>query len=321
MKKLLTVVLCAVAVSLSATALDLKLGHVYEPSHPWHKGALMAASMIEQQTEGRVKITVFPSSVLGTEQELMEQVIAGGLDISEEGSGQIANLYDPISITEMPYIFTGNNHAMRFLKSPKFEEMKKDFLEEHGARIVGSSIWGLRHIIGNKDIKSPADLKDFKLRVPDQRIAVSYAKVMGAEPTPVAYSEAYMALQQNVVDGLENPLVSIQAMKFAEVAKHISLTSHVATIVHFVFNEDSFQKISKSDQKIVLDAFAEACDWIHLEMNRSDLELVDAFRQQGLTVVQVDKAAFQAKTKSMSDDFAGNWKKFGDLYGYIQSLK
>ncbi|MCC8189552.1 MAG: DctP family TRAP transporter solute-binding subunit, partial [Planctomycetes bacterium] len=307
--------------SVGALAVELKLGHIYEPAHPWHVGAEMAARLVEERTEGRVLIKVFPSGVLGTESELLEQVVTGGVDIAEEGSGQIANLYDPITITEMPYIFEDNPHLMRFLKSEKFADMKADFLEETGARIIGSSSWGIRHIIGNRAIHTPDDLDDFKLRVPDQRITVQYAMAMGAKPTPLAYSEAYMALQQNVVDGLENPLVSIQSMKFHEVAKTLSLTGHVITTTHFIINEDSYESLSKGDQEILEACFMEACDWIQEAMDESDRTLVDFFREQGLDIVESDRAAFQVKTKSMSDEYAGNWAKFGDLYTYIQDLK
>ncbi|MDR1534252.1 MAG: sialic acid TRAP transporter substrate-binding protein SiaP [Planctomycetota bacterium] len=305
----------------SAWSVDLKLGHIYEPSHPWHVGMVEAAKIIKERTAGRVNITVYPTGTLGSEQELMEQAITGGLDIAESGAGQLANVYEVMTLTEMPYLFRDNAHVMQFVKSPKFAEIAKDFHEEHGAYIIGASTWGIRHIIGNKAIRTPADLAGFKLRVPDQRITVGYARAMGANPTPIAYSEAYLALQQNAVDGLENPLVSIQSMKFYEVAKTLSLTAHVTNIVSLVMNGDSFEAISPADREILIAGMAEGCDLIYRLMVESDNKLVQFFKDQGLTVVEVDRAAFAEKTKSMSDEYAKNWAKFGDLYKYIQDLK
>jgi tripartite ATP-independent transporter DctP family solute receptor len=310
-----------VVLSAAAPAVDLRLGHIYEPSHPWHVGMIEAAKIIREKSGGKINISVFPSGQLGTEQELMEQAITGGLDIAESGAGQLANVYEVMTLTEMPYIFRDNAHVMQFVKSPKFQEIKKDFHEEHGAYIVGSSTWGIRHIVGNKAIKTPADLAGFKLRVPDQRITVGYARAMGANPTPIAYSEAYLALQQNAVDGLENPLVSIQSMKFYEVARVLSLTSHVTNIVHLVMNGDSYEKLSGDERKILEDGMAEGCELIYRLMVESDNTLVQFFKDQGLTVVEADRAAFVEKTKAMSDEYAENWSKFGDMYTYIQGLK
>ncbi len=251
----------------------------------------------------------------------MEQAITGGIDIAESGAGQLANVYEVMTLTEMPYIFRDNAHVMKFIRSPKFQEIKADFHKEHGAYFVGSSTWGIRHIIGNKPIRTPADLAGFKLRVPDQRITVGYAKAMGANPTPIAYSEAYLALQQNAVDGLENPLVSIQSMKFYEVARTLSLTGHVTNIVTLVMNGDSFDALSPEDQKILLAGFDEGCELIYRLMDESDKNLVKFFKDQGLTVVESDRKAFAEKTKAMSDEYAPKWAKFGDLYKYIQELK
>ena len=321
MKRMVFIALCLALLSASAWSVELKLGHIYEPMHPWHIGMVKAAEIIKEKSNGKIIVTVYPSGTLGNEQELMEQAITGGIDIAESGAGQLANVYEVMTLTEMPYIFRDNAHVMQFVKSPKFADIKKDFHQEHGAYIIGSSTWGIRHIIGNKAIRSPADLAGFKLRVPDQRITVGYAKAMGANPTPIAYSEAYLALQQNAVDGLENPLVSIQSMKFYEVARTLSLTGHVTNIVHLVMNGDSFDALSPEEQKILLDGMAEGCDIIYKLMDESDKKLVQFFKEQGLTVVEADRKAFAEKTKSMSDEYAKNWEKFGDMYTYIQELK
>lgn len=321
MKKSLLIAACLLLSLTCARAVEFKLAHVYETNFPWHIGAERAAKAIEEKTGGRVKIKVFPSSVLGSEGEITEQVLMGGLDIAETGSGQISNVYKPMNITSMPYIFLDNAHAMKFIKSEQFAKMKEDLLKKTGGRIIGSATWGVRHIIGNRGITKPDDLTDFKLRVPDQRVTVQYAIAMGAKPTPTAYGEAYMALQQNVVDGLENPITAIKSMKFDEVAKHLSLTGHVVTVCHFLMSEDSFQQISKDDQKIFLECFAEASEWIHDAIDTNDKALIATMEKEGVKVYQCDRDAFARKTRSMSDEYKGDWSDFGDLYDYIQGLK
>ncbi len=322
MRKALLAVAALVALSSAqAMALDLKLGHVYDVAHPWHIGVVKAAELAKERTGGRVNITVFPSSVLGTEAELTEQVLTGGLDMAESGSGNLANVYPAMNITEMPYIFRDNNHVMQFLKSSKFQEIKDDLYQETSGRILASSTWGMRHIIGNRPVVTPDDMKGFKLRVPEQNIAIEYAKAMGGMPTPVAYAEAYMALQQKVCDGLENPLVSIQSMKFHEVANVLSLTGHIISVVHVVISDNAYNKIDPADRDIVKQAFIEGCDHIHELMDKSDRELTGFFKDQGLTIIEANRDLFREATKSMSVNHAKEWEKFGDVYQYIQDLK
>ena len=321
MRKALLIIAAAVLGCTAAMPVELRLGHAYEPTHPWHLGAVEAARVMKEKSGGRITLSVHPSATLGNEQELMEQAITGGLDISASGAGQLANVYETMTLTEMPYLFRDNAHVMKFIKSDKFQDIRKDFHDQHNAYIIGASTYGIRHIIGNKAIRTPADLTGFKLRVPDQRITVGYARAMGANPTPIALGEAYLALQQRAVDGLENPLPTIHAFKFHEVSKFLSLTGHVTNVATFVMNGDSYDKLSPADRKIVEEGIAAGCEHIFKLISESDSKLVQFFKDQGVEVIEPDRKAFAEKTKSMSDEYAKNWSKFGDLYKYIQDLK
>jgi len=299
----------------------LRLGHVYDPSHAWHKGAVKAAELISERTNGRITIEIFPSSQLGTEEQLLEQTLFGSLDIAEAGAGQLGNLFKPMNVLEMPYTFSSNEHVLRFAKSEIASQMFEDFRAEFGGNLISMSSWGIRQLTSNKPIKTPEDLDGFKLRVPEQTICIAYGKALGANPTPIAYSEAYMALQQGVVDGLENPLSAIKAMKFYEVQDYINLTSHVTTTVFFVFNDAKLKTFSAEDQKIMKDAFDEAAVYIVELLNEDDQNLVSFFEEQGLTVNTVDVDAFKKATASMPKDFSGWWSQYGeDLHARIQGL-
>lgn len=320
MNKKLTISSLLILFSSFSYSATLKLGHVYDASHPWNKSAEEAARRVLEKTDGRVEIKVFPSGSLGSEQELLEQVVVGGVDIVEAGSGQIGNIFPPITVTEMPYMFTDNDHLMRFFSSNIAQKMFSDFHEKFNAYVVGSSTWGVRHVIGNKPIASPTDLAGFKLRVPEQTITVAYAKAMGANPTPIPYSEAYLAMRQNMVDGLENPLGSIKSMKFYEVGNNLSLTGHVITSVHYVINGNSLEALSKQDKETVLEVFSEMGGYTQKLVEEDEGKAIDFFKKQGLNVSEVDREAFRQQTKSMSTDFSENWKEYGNLYEEIQKM-
>ena len=314
------IVLCTMLLSSLVHAQEFRLGHIYDSQHPWHKSAVQIAEKIKKETDGRVDIKIFPSSTLGTEQELMEQVITSGLDMAIISSGQLGNVFEPMIVTEMPYIFRDTDHLMTFFESEIAQEMFDDFHEKFNSYLVGSSSWGVRHILGNKAIKTPKDLDNFKLRTPEQKSTIDYAKALGSTPTPVSYAEAYLALQQNLVDGLENPLTSIQTMKFFEAAKHLSLTGHVITAMHFVLNGEALDNMSSKDKEIVFNIFNHSGRKTAQMVVDQDKEMRAVLEEEGVIFSEVDIDSFRNKTISMSINYADKWKEYGDLYNIISKM-
>ena len=299
-----------------------KLAHVYNPGHPWDEGAKLASKIIREKTNGMIDVQVYPSSQLGTEEQATEAVIFGSIEMAQSGAGQIGNLFKPIYVCEMPYTFRDNNHVLLFSKSDVAKQMFADLEKEFGIKVIGTSSFGVRQLTANKAVNTPADLKGFKLRVPEQMITMEYARAMGADPTPIAYAEAYMALQQGVVDGLENPLSAIQNMKFFEVQKFINLTSHVTNVNFFLMNGKVYNGLDGQYQKIILDAFAEASQLIVDILNEDDKKLGSFFQERGLTVNQPDVEAFKKATADMPVKFRKWWIRYGeDLHKRIQDMK
>ncbi len=322
MRKSLLLAACFTVVAAMGWSLEMKLAHVYETTHAYHIGCEWAAEEIAKATDGRVQIKVYASSTLGSENEIMEQVLMGGdLDIANVGSAQIANTWPPMNIMVMPYVFRDNDHLLQFIKSPTYDRLREAFFRDTGCRIIGASTWGLKHTIGNKVIKTPADFANFRLRVPEQKATIKVAQYMGANPTPTSYSEAYMALQQNVVDGLENPFMAIQTMKFYEVAKTISKTGHVIANNHFLVKDESWMAMSEEDRVAFKRILEEAGYRIHKMIDDADKSLEPWFIAQGCTIHEVDRDAFVKATAGMIKEYEDSWKEFGDLYTEIQNIK
>jgi len=303
--------------------INLRLGHPYDPSHPWQKGSELAAQRAKELSNGRINITVYPSSQLGTEAELQEQMLVGSIDIVVSGAGQIGTIYSPFNVLEMPYTFKNNQHVIALGKSSVGQELFEGYRKKFGGRIIGPSSYGIRQMATDRAVYSPKDLAGFKLRVPEQTVPLEYGKAMGANPTPTSLAEAYMALQQGVVNGLENPLSAIWAQKYQEVTSHIILTSHVTNVCAYVMNDKKFLSLSKADQDIILQAFDDASKLIVEILDREDKELVAQFKAAGLTVIEPDVDAFRAATAYMPEKFAYWWEKdFGsDLHARIRDLQ
>jgi len=319
---LLFLLLFIATLSLTVCAqTTFRLAHIYDPAHAWSRGAEMAARLVEERTDGQIKIDLYPASQLGTEEQILEAAIFGSIDIVIAGAGQVGNLFKPINVLEMPYTFKDNDHVLKFAKSEIGQQMFADLGQEFSLKVLTAMTYGTRQLTSNKPIYTPEDLKGFKLRVPEQQVTLAYARAMGADPTPIAFQEVYMALQQGVVDGQENPLPTIQAMKFYEVQDYINLTSHVINCGMFVMNGDKFNGLSAEYQKIMLDAFSEAAEFITEDINESEKQLGAFFEEEGCTLIESDIDAFIEATKDMPTEFAKWWIRYGvDLHSRIHNL-
>lgn len=301
-----------------------QLAHVYAPDSVWNRGSELAAEIVAERTDGLIEIDIYPASQLGTEEEITEGAIFGSIDIVISGAGQIGNLFKPLFVAEMPYIFEDLDHIGRFAASDIGQQMFEDLREVHNVRVIGPTSFGIRHIISvDNPVETPDDLSGFTLRVPEQEVTIAYADAMGAEPTPIAYDEAYTALATGVADGLENPLEAFKTMRFYEVANYVNLTSHVSNLLLFLMNEDSFQRLNEEQQEIVLDAFAEASEYIVEGLKTADEELIDYFRDAGLEIIESDVEAFREQTAEMPVEWGAEWwaDRYGaDLHERIQEM-
>ena len=300
-------------------AQKLKFAHVYEVGHPLHQGALMAAEQINQATEGRYEVEVFPASSLGKEAGLNEGLTLGTVDIIYTGAGFAGSIYGPISITDFPFTLRNLDHWKAYGKSDLFKEISKGFEEASGGSVVGAiSYYGTRHVTSNKPILTPADIKDVKIRVPNAPAYVLFPKAAGANPTPMAFAEVYLALQQGVVDAQENPLPTIQAKKFHEVQSDINLTGHITNSTLTLISGFRLYAMSDADQAAVLKALQDTAGWVTEQIVQSEAELVDWFKGQGVNVNEVDRKPFMDMVKPalLADDLPFS----NEIYERLQAI-
>lgn len=313
----------AAALSLltaTAGAETLKFAHVYETSHPLHQGALMAAEMLDKSTNGRLKMEVFPASSLGKEAALNEGLSLGTVDVIYTGAGFAGSIYGPMSISDFPFTLRNLNHWRAYIDSPLFEELSTGYSNAaNGNDIAAVSYYGSRHVTANKPILKPADMKGLKIRVPNAPAYILFPKAAGANPTPMAFSEVYLALQQGVVDAQENPLPTIKAKKFHEVQSNINLTGHITNSTFSVVSGVRLAQMSSADKKALYDALQKTADWVTDQIVQSEAELADWFRGQGVDVNVVDRAPFIAAVAPSYN--SGDLPFSNDIYQRLQAIK
>lgn len=295
--KLMRAAVAAVAVISAsmggALAVDLKWAHVYEPTAPYHKWAEWAAAEIAERTEGRVNITIFPASSLGNESDINEGLTIGSVDMIYTGPNFAERDYGPIAISDYPFMLKNYDHWKAYRDSDLFTDLSEGYRDATGHTVMAITWYGYRHVTSNFPITKPADMQGLKIRVPDSPVMVMFPNAVGANPTPIAFAEVYLALQQKVVDAQENPLPTIQFMKFYEVQSNINLTGHIGNSLIIIVSQSAMAEIG-DDAGVVQEVLKEAAAQCADEINQAETDLVQWFTDEGLTINEVDKDAFQA---------------------------
>lgn len=296
-----TIAACAIAAStlgafgLAHAQTKLKWAHVYETSEPFHKYSVWAGEEIKKRTNGKYEIQVFPASSLGKESDINQGLTLGTVDIILTGASFAGNTYKPLAVTYFPFIFRDSEHLLKYAKSDVFAELAKGYDEKSGNHIVALNYYGARNVTSSaaKPVAKPEDMKGLKIRVPDAPAYLAFPKSLGANPTPIAFAEVYLALQNGTVDAQENPLPTIEAKKFYEVQKNISLTGHIVDSLLTVVSGPLWQKLTPDEKKIFTEVMQEAAEKTGREIIASEIRLTEEFKKKGNNVITVDKNAFR----------------------------
>ena len=283
------------AVGIANAQTKLKWAHVYETSEPFHKYSVWAAEEIKKRTNGKYDIQVFPASSLGKEADINQGLTLGTVDIVLTGASFAGRSYQPLAVSYFPFIFRDAEHQLKYAKSDVFKELAKGYDDKTGNHITALNYYGARHVTSSaaKPVSKPEDMKGLKIRVPDAPAYLAFPKALGANATPIAFAEVYLALQNNTVDAQENPLPTIEAKKFFEVQKNISLTGHIVDSLLTVVSGQLWGKLSADEKKVFSEVMVEAADKTGREIIASETRLVEEFKKRGNNVITVDKAAFR----------------------------
>jgi TRAP-type transport system periplasmic protein len=280
----------------SAQAVKLSLGHGNPVGSPRHTAALKFAEVAKAKSGGRIEVTVAPSGQLGDDAAMVTAMRTGALDISANSQGAVANTVPEYAAFGMPFLFADLPQAWKIMDGPVGKELA-DKSAEKGLIVLGYWDNGIRHMSNNKrPLVKPEDLKGLKMRTPPDSVTVDIMQSLGAEAQQIKFSELYVALQQGVVDGQENPLTNIASAKLNEVQKFITLTGHKYEMTPFLMSKRTWDRLSDGDRKAVQDAATEATTLQRKLSKEADDSLVAELKSKGVQIDNADKAAFQRAT-------------------------
>lgn len=279
--------------------------------------------IVEEKSEGQIRIEYYPAGQLGTGDDLTEALQAGSVDMTWRVLDWYSTFEKGWNILLLGFLFKDEDHFRAFLESEKHAEFKENLIEKVGLRIVADNgIGAPRVVVAKKPVTSPIDMQGMNMRVPGIEMYQKTWRAVGVNIVSIPWGEAYMALSQGIADALESPLGSIYGMKFHEAAKNISLTNHLYSLYVMVINDTSFQRLSGDLQQILIEAAEEAGE-LYVQYDKESVmirkqEMID----EGVNFIEnPDIEAFQNKLSNVAEELEkeGMWPT--GLYGYIQGLK
>lgn len=292
---------------------ELRLAHGLPPESPYDKGCQRFAELVSMYSRGEIKINIFPSAQLGSEQVTAKMVQLGTLDLSLQAVNNSTMWYRPMDIYIMPFIFRDREHVEKVLFGPVGAELEKGFIEASGLRIISWFEWGDRAIFNNvRPIYKPEDLKGIKIRVPKNPVMVDTYNTLGATATAIDWGELYSALQQGLADGLEGPPQGMIDMKFNDFLKYYSYVNVFYGLADLIMNEKMFNGLSKENQDALLKAGKEAGIYQRWISTVSHVDGLDRLIKLGVKVNEVqNRQAFVDKVQTVWTEYR---KKLGDKW-------
>ena len=283
--------------------IELKLGHVGAPGSLFDLASVEFARRVEERTVGAVTVATFGSSQLGGDETLLQKLKLGTVDIALP-STVMSSIIDQFGLFEMPYIVADRDHMSRIEEAVVWPDLAP-LAEADGYRIL--AVWenGFRHITNNvRPIARPADLAGIKLRTPRGIWRVKLFQALGANPTPMSYSEVFMALQTGVMDGQENPFAQIHSGRLHEVQRYLSLTGHVYTPAFVTVGANRWDRLPVEVRAAVAEVAREMQAYVYETAVRLEEEYLADMQAAGIVVNEADHDAFLSASRPVYDEFA-----------------
>ena len=314
------------AASGSAVAGDAEYsmiaGTTTPDAHPYNLGLVKMGELINEKTNGAVKLDVFGNSQLGGERDLIEGLQLGSVQVTCVSTAPLSGFTDMFLVFDLPFIFETTEQARAVMDSEVGEQILHS-VDEQG--LVGLAWFenGFRNVTNNvKPVTVPDDLKGIKIRTMENPIHMAAFKIMGADPTPMAMGDVFTALQQGTIDAEENPVPNVETNKFYEVQKYISMTGHIFSPAPVFIGKDYFESLPAEYQDAIKEAADEATPYQREQIDEQNVSGLESLKSNGMEANEVEKAPFQDATKSVYDEYVkeGTGCVSPDLYSQVEEI-
>ena len=285
-------------------------------------GMRVFKEVVERVSGGEIQVLTFDSASLFRQEQELAAVKSGQADIALISAPWFTDASPWVSMFAAGYLFKDAAHMDRVLNAEIGQQMFQRILADQGVRPLGAEYFGTRQIsmVDDKPIITPADLNGVNLRMPNSDAWIFLGKAMGANPTPISFSEIYLALQTKAIDGQENPLPTNRSSKFYEVTKSISITNHLVDSVWITINEAKWQSLTDQQKAWVMEGVAANLKYCYDTNVQIESEILDFFKAEGLKIYYADLNAFSTHVldQYLKSDYAKTWDM--ELFKKIRAM-
>lgn len=282
---------------------QLLLGHGADPSNPRSQAADFFKDQLAERSGGQLTVQVQGSEQLGSDSEMMVSLASGTLDLTANSQGAVSSNVPEMALFGLPFLFESSEHAYAVVDGPIGDEIAKK-AESAGFKVLAWWDNGIRDVTNSKrPINTPQDIKGLKIRTPNDPMTIDIFNALGANPTPMAFSELYLALQQGAVDGQENPLTNIASSKLNEVQKHLARTSHKYEVTPFIISLSTWESLSPEQQEKVQSA-ADAARDKQRELMTEQTSKLSTELASSMEVTTPELEPFRKATSSVYDKWS-----------------
>lgn len=274
-----------IASAVSATTFKVAIGDAAGGTQ--HELGKAFAASLDKKTGGKVKADLFPNSQLGDEQDTVNDAAMGLLDMSILAINNVTPFSPSVAVLTLPYVIQNPGDAKKLTLGEVGKELTENTIRDAGVRILGWSYSGFRVLTNSKrPVKTMDDLKGLVIRVPKNEIMISTYNAWGINPSPLAWSETFTALQQGVVDGQDNPYITVSAMKFDEVQKYITNIRYLFSLEPLIMSEQVFQQQSPEVQTALLEAGMEATEHSYRYLMDEEVRIKKELEKSGMEIIE-----------------------------------
>ncbi|GAB6179828.1 TRAP transporter substrate-binding protein [Desulfotomaculum defluvii] len=306
----------------SSEPVTFKLGHVTQVTHPYNVAAESFKEKVEKETNGRIKIEIYPARQLGGDRDMLEQIQNGSLDMGFISSAVFSGFTPVLDGLQLPFLMGDYETLNKAVKSDESKALL-DALKNINVKGLAFYDAGFRHFVTiKKPVETPADLKGLKLRIVESPLMLDIFNTLGTNPTPMAYGEIYSGLQTGVIDGIEMDLAAIWAEKSYEVAKNVSLASIFPFPTVNIINMDKWNSLSPEDQEIMQRVAWEVIDENHEFIKKADEESIANLKGAGVNITEIkDVTPFAEATKSVYEKYTSKDPLVKQFVDKVEAIK
>ncbi len=295
----------------------IKLAHGLDTNHPVHKAMLKIGEELQKNSNGNLKLQIYPNQQLGSERQCLELLQIGSLDMTKVSAAVMENFSPNMKVLGLPFLFRDKQHTFETLDGKIGKELldggQKYWLKGLGYYDAGSRSFYTK----DKNVNNPKDLEGLKIRVMESVTAINMVNSLGGSPTPISYGELYTALQQGVVDGAENNPTSFYLSRHYEVCKYFSLDEHATIPDVLIVSTHLWEKLNQQEQNWLQDAIDLSVKYQRELWAASELKALEAVKKEGVTVVKPKKNEFKYKVEAMYESYKNN----EEIYNLINRIK